>query len=81
MGYIVYRSKSKQCEKYYKKESVAKAAVTRGNKDLLKYQYARDDDPFAYCSYAEYEGFLQGMNNSQWVMWKFMHQPGVYSTD
>jgi hypothetical protein len=78
MGYIVYKINSKQCEKYYKKESSAKAAVTRGNKEILRYRHGSDEQ-LAYCSYAEYEGFLQGMNNSQWVMWKFMHQPGVYA--
>ena len=80
MGYIVYRANSKECEKYYKKESSAKAAVTRGNKESRMWR-SDVDNPLTYCSYTEYEGFLQGMNNSQWVMWKFMHQPGVYTRD
>lgn len=69
MGFIVYNADTKMAEKYYKLERSAKAHVTR----LTNQPWYRNKT-FKYCSYAEYEGFLQGMNESHHLLWKFMHQ-------
>jgi len=79
MGYVVFyinnivRGNKEDIEKYYKKESHAKAAVTRHNTYKVKYPWYEPNSQMAYCSYAEYEGFFQGMNYNEWLMWKFVH--------
>lgn len=79
MGYFVHEIRSKRIQGYYKTESAAKARVTRHNKeiDLAAGMYVRGHSSkakWAHCSYSAYEGVLQKMNDSQWVMWKFFQQ-------
>jgi len=79
MGYFVHEIRSKRIQGYYKTESAAKAQVTRHNKmiDKADGMYIRGFSSrakWAHCSYMAYEGILQGMNDSQWVMWRFFQQ-------
>lgn len=69
MGFIVYDKKSGRGQRYYLKESVAKAQVTKHNKEID--WRGRSVAAWAHCSYSEYEGILMGQNDSTWCMWKF----------
>lgn len=69
MGFVVYNKKNGHGERYYLKESVAKAQVTRHNKETD--WHGRPAPEWAYCSYLDYEGVLMGQNDSTWCMWKF----------
>jgi hypothetical protein len=71
MGYVVYEKEYGRAEHYYKTESVAKAQVTRLNKQL----YAGYGREVAYCSWADYELMLQGMDPAQIRFYRFVMHP------
>ena len=81
MGYVVYEEETGRAIKYYRKESVAKAQVTKNNRSidntrLLRLQlgvpnYDRDRR-WLYLSYAGYEGVLMGMREPERKMWAFV---------
>jgi len=80
MGFVVYEEETGRAIKYYRKESSAKAQVTKNNRStentrLLRLQlgvpnYDRDRY-WLYCSYAGYEGVLMGMKEPERKMWAF----------
>ena len=80
MGFVVYEEETGRAIKYYRKESSAKAQVTKNNRSientrLLRLQlgvpnYDRDHY-WLYCSYAGYEGVLMGMKEPERKMWAF----------
>lgn len=84
MGYFVHEVKSKRIQGYYKTESAAKSQVTKHNNTLAKADggYIRgfsNKAKWAHCSYIAYEGILQKMNDSQWIMWRFFQQGRDYN--
>jgi hypothetical protein len=69
MGFVIYNKETGRAEAYYKTESAAKSQVTRNNNQL---DYKGQPYPkWAHCSYLEYEGVIQGMSESKWLLWKF----------
>jgi hypothetical protein len=80
MGFIVFEEETGRAIKYYRKESVAKAQVTKNNRSLdnsniLRLQLGISRHPhdrrWLYCSYAGYEGVLMGMKEPERKMWAF----------
>jgi hypothetical protein len=71
MGFVVYEKQWGSVEAYYKKESSAKAAVTRLNKQL----YAGRSKEVGYCSWAEYELLLDGMSPNEIRFYQFVRHP------
>jgi hypothetical protein len=71
MGFVVYEKVHGSVEAYYKKESSAKASVTRLNKQL----YTGLSREVAYCSWADYELLLDGMSPSQISFYRFATHP------
>jgi len=71
MGFVVYEKQWGSVEAYYKKESSAKAAVTRLNKQL----YAGLSREVGYCSWADYELLLDGMSPSSIRFYQFVKHP------
>jgi hypothetical protein len=72
MGFVVYEKEYGSARHYYKKESSAKAQVTRLNKYAAQGGYGRES---AYCSWADYELMLQGMNPDQIRFYRFVMHP------
>jgi hypothetical protein len=78
MGFVVYEERTGRAQKYYKKESVAKRICTQHNIErsydfgagVGQYTY-RPDERWIYCSYADYEGVLMGMQEPERKMWAF----------
>jgi hypothetical protein len=73
MGWVVYEEGTGRAHKYYKKESVAKRICTQHNQPRdysWGYTY-RPEARWIYCSYAEYEGVLMGMQEPERKMWAF----------
>ena len=72
MGWVVYEEKTGRAQKYYKMESVAKRICTQHNteREYDFYTY-RPDHRWIYCSYADYEGVLMGMQEPERKMWAF----------
>jgi hypothetical protein len=77
MGFVVFELASGRAQKYYKKESVAKRICTQHNTERSydfgtsgRYSY-RPDQQWIYCSYADYEGVLMGMQEPERKMWAF----------
>jgi hypothetical protein len=79
MGFVVFEEETGRAIKYYRKESVAKAQVTKNNRGIdndgvlraflgPKYNH---DRRWLYCSYAGYEGVLMGMKEPERKMWAF----------
>jgi hypothetical protein len=80
MGFVVFEVNSGRAVKYYRKESAAKAQVTKNNKSFdaawtskLGYNPLVNNfiKKWTYCSYAEYEGVLMGMNEPERKIWAF----------
>ena len=80
MGFVVYEEETGRAIKYYRKESVAKAQVTKNNRSLdnsniLRLQLGISRHPhdrnWLYWSYAGYEGVLMGMKEPERKMWAF----------
>ena len=72
MGYVVYEKENGAAQHYYKKESSAKAQVTRLNKYAAQGLWSR---PVSYCSWADYELMLQGMNPDEIRFYRFVLHP------
>jgi hypothetical protein len=83
MGFVVFEETTGRAIKYYRKESVAKAQVTKNNRSIdndgalraalgiapgVHYNHNRR---WLYCSYAGYEGVLMGMKEPERKMWAF----------
>ena len=73
MGYVVYEKEYGSARHYYKKESSAKAQVTRLNKYAAQGGYYSRGA--AYCSWTDYELMLQGMNPDQIRFYRFVMHP------
>ena len=72
MGWIVFEQENGRAVKYYKKESVAKAQVTKHNREIREMPHVWARDPtWTHCSYADYEGVLMGMREPERRMWAF----------
>jgi hypothetical protein len=71
MGYIVYSETTGRAERYYKLERTAKAQATRMNKEIQSPW--RERETFAHCSYAAYEGVLQGLKGDNLRFWQWMN--------
>jgi hypothetical protein len=80
MGFVVFEEETGRAVKYYRKESSAKAQVTKNNRsidnvNLMRVQfgirYNPNDRRWIYCSYAGYEGVLMGMKEPERKMWAF----------
>jgi hypothetical protein len=80
MGFVVYEASGGRAIKYYRKESVAKAQVTRNNRGIDNNRLLRlhlglanydRDQYWLCCSYADYEGVLMGMKEPERKMWAF----------
>lgn len=79
MGWVVYEETTGRAIKYYRKESVAKAQVTKNNRSIdnnailrLALGVTRSYDcRWLCCSYADYEGVLMGMQEPERKMWAF----------
>lgn len=79
MGYVVFEEDTGRAVKYYRKGTAAKAQVTRHNRqvDLDRqkksgYSYfSLSSHYWTFCSYADYEGVLMGMNEPERKMWAF----------
>jgi hypothetical protein len=72
MGWVVYEEATGRAVKYYRKESVAKTQVTK-QRNLVRSMpnvWGRDVT-WIYCSYADYEGVLMGMQEPERKMWAF----------
>jgi len=78
MGFVVYNKQTGQGQAYYKTEPAAKSQVTRNN-NQVDYR-SRPVAQWAHCSYLEYEGIIQGMGESKWLMWRFF-QRGQYGNN
>jgi hypothetical protein len=72
MGFVVYEKEYGSAQHYYKKESSAKAQVTRLNKYVAQGGYGR---AVSYCSWNDYELMLQGMNPDQIRFYRFVMHP------
>jgi hypothetical protein len=72
MGYVVYEKEYGAAQHYYKKESSAKAQVTRLNKLFVLNGWGR---AVSYCSWADYELMLQGMNPDDIRFYRFVTHP------
>ncbi len=80
MGWIVFEEESGRAMRYYRSASVAKAQVTRHNREIdAEVPWGTGYNPFvlrrnrkwSYCSYADYEGVLMGMNEPERKIWVF----------
>jgi hypothetical protein len=80
MGWVVFEEQSGRAVKYYRSASTAKSQVTRHNNELDdRMRWSTGYNPFvlsherkwAYCSYADYEGVLMGMNEPERKIWAF----------
>ena len=81
MGYVVFEEETGRAIKYYRKESSAKAQVTKNNRSIDNDAILRlalglgpnynHDRRWLYCSYAGYEGVLMGMKEPERKMWAF----------
>jgi hypothetical protein len=80
MGYVVYEEETGRAIKYYRKESVAKAQVTKNNRSIdrakslraaLGLTWRSNDQRWLYSSYADYEGVLMGMREPERKLWAF----------
>ena len=80
MGFVVFEEETGRAIKYYRKESVAKAQVTKNNRSIVNTRLLRlqlgvpnydRDQYWLYCSYAGYEGVLMGMKEPERKMWAF----------
>jgi len=80
MGFVVYEEETGRAIKYYRKESSAKAQVTKNNRsidnsDILRLHLGigrSHERRWLYCSYAGYEGVLMGMKEPERKMWAFV---------
>ena len=72
MGYVVYEKEYGWAQHYYKKESSAKSQVTRLNKYAAQGGYGRT---VSYCSWADYELMLQGMNPDEIRFYRVVLHP------
>ena len=78
MGFVVFEEETGRAQKYYKKESVAKRICTQHNTERTydwgskcgRYSY-RPDHRWIYASYADYEGVLMGMKETERKIWAF----------
>jgi hypothetical protein len=80
MGWVVFEESTGRAIKYYRKESVAKAQVTKNNRSIeraaslrsqLGINYHVSDRLWLCSSYAAYEGVLMGMQEPERKMWAF----------
>ena len=75
MGYVVYEAETGRAIKYCKKVGTAKAYVTRHAKEnaafLLIHSQSRHQYTHLWCSYADYEGVLMGMDEPSRKFWVF----------
>ena len=81
MGFVVFEETTGRAIKYYRKESVAKAQVTKNNRSIDNNAILRlalgltrsydHDRRWIHCSYADYEGVLMGMQEPERKMWAF----------
>lgn len=63
MSFVVYSVERKRAVRLYERESSARALVTKNNKKVVwnllvypkKYRHYRDDEEYAYCTWAEFE--------------------------
>ena len=63
MSFVVYSVGRKRAVRLYARESSARALVTKNNKKVVwnqlaypdKYRYYRDDEEYAYCTWADFE--------------------------
>ena len=59
MGFVVYEKENGSAIRYYERESVAKAQVTRNNKqyvmEILKNPTYRNYSVYAWCSWVDFE--------------------------
>ena len=75
MGWVVYEQATGRAVKYYRKIGPAKAAVTKQRRMVesgarIASSWGRDVT-WIYCSYADYEGVLMGMQEPERKMWAF----------
>ncbi len=72
MGFIVFEQGNGRAVKYYRKESTARAQVTKHNREIsqLPNVWGRDVT-WTYSSYGDYEGVLMGMTEPERKMWVF----------
>jgi hypothetical protein len=72
MGFVVYEEETGRAVRYYRKESSAKAQVTKHNKEVRESPNIWGRHVlWIYCSYAGYEGVLMGMKEPERKMWAF----------
>lgn len=78
MGFVVFEVETGRAVKYYRKESTAKAQVTRQNKQVIyaeqearRLYYYPVPQAWTYCAYADYEAVLMGMSEPERKMWAF----------
>lgn len=80
MGWVVFEEDSGRAVKYYRKETAAKAQVTRHNRQVDNDRQLRSSgyshfslNPrrWLFCSYADYEGVLMGMREPERKIWVF----------
>jgi len=75
LGYVVFESETGRAIKYCKKIGTAKAHVTRharANAEyLLDVPHARHQRTYLWCSYADYEGVLLGLDEPSRKLWVF----------
>jgi hypothetical protein len=71
MGFVVFEKGGGRIISYYKKESIAKAQVTRHNRSIEGNPVWYKDRERTYLSYRDYEGVLMGLDETQFKMWVF----------
>ena len=69
MGFVVYEKEGGHAVRYYERESVAKAQVTKNNKhyvmEVLKSPTYRHYCEYAYCSWADFEAVVKESYSKQ----------------
>jgi hypothetical protein len=69
MGFVVYEKDGGHAVRYYERESVAKAQVTKNNKhyvmEVLKSLTYRHYCEYAYCSWADFETVVKESYSKQ----------------
>lgn len=72
MGFIVFEEGNGRAVKYYRKESTARAQVTKHNNEIRQMPNVWGRDiRWTYSSYQDYEGVLMGMTEPERKLWVF----------
>ena len=71
MGFIVYNTASGRADRYYKKESIAKAQATKRNRDPFRNKY--ESGEWRAISYQAYEGVLMGLRGENLRYWEWVN--------